>query len=106
MRSQGMLMTAGARRLIDLHPDDEDLKARLAPIIARERDGVAEDIEANAPEILLVSRHGPRFHAWAMNDPKLNAARAPYRFVTSNANPDWPVDLYVREDLLGLRGGQ
>ena len=49
--------------------------------------------------------HGPRFHAWAMEDPKLAAARAPYRFVMSNPDPAWPVDLYVREDLIGLRGG-
>jgi len=103
MRVQGMLMTAGARRLMDLNPGDEALKARLAPIIARERDWVAADLEANAPDILLVGRHGPRFHAWAMNDSKLSEARASYRFVTSNANPDWPVDLYVRKDLLGLR---
>jgi hypothetical protein len=103
MRVQGMLMTAGARRLMDLNPRDEALKARVLPIIDRERDEVAEDLMANRPDILLVSRHGPRFHAWAMSDPKLAEARSPYRFVMGNANPDWPVDLYVREDLIGLR---
>jgi hypothetical protein len=105
MRLQGMLMTAGARRLIDENPGDEALKARLAPIIARERDFVAEDIVRERPDVLLISRHGPRFHAWAMTDPKLTEARAPYRFVMSNPNPDWPVDLYIREDRLPLRGG-
>ncbi len=105
MRLQGMLMTAGARRLIDENPGDEALRARLAPIIARERDFVAEDISREKPDILLISRHGPRFHAWAMSDPKLAEARAPYRFVMSNPDPDWPVDLYIREDGLGLRGG-
>ncbi len=103
MRVQGMLMTAGARRMIDEHPLDEALKARLTPIIERERDWVAEDIEREKPDILLVSRHGPRFHAWAMSDPLLSAARAPYRFVMSNPDPQWPVDLYVR-DALPLRG--
>jgi len=103
MRVQGMPMTAGARLLIDRNPHDEALKARMAPIIDQERDWVAEDIEANRPDVLLISRHGPRFHAWAMSDPKLSAARAPYRFVMSNPNADWPVDLYVREDLIGLR---
>jgi hypothetical protein len=104
MRLQGMLLTAAARRLIDENPSDESLKARLSPIIAHERDLVAEDIEREKPDALLVSRHGPRFHAWAMGDPKLTEARAPYRFVMSNPDPDWPVDLYLREPEVGLRG--
>jgi hypothetical protein len=103
MRVQGMLMTAGARRLMDLHPDNEALKARLAPILDRERDWVFQDIKANRPDLLLVSRHGRRFHAWAMKDTKLSEALAGYRFVTRNAKEDWPVDLYVRQDLIGLR---
>ncbi len=102
-RTQGLLMTAGARRLIDERPADIELSARLAPIIARDRDMAAEDIGANRPDALLISRHGPRFHAWAMNDPVLSRARANYLLVARNANPDWPVDLYIRADLVGLR---
>ena len=102
-RTQGMLMTAGARRLLDLNPGDVDLAGRLAPIIARDRDTVAEDITANRPDALLISRHGARFHAWAMNDPVLSRARANYLLVARNESPDWPVDLYIRADLVGLR---
>jgi hypothetical protein len=102
-RTQGMLMTAGARRLIDEHPDDNALAARLAPIIDRDRDVIAEDIKRNRPDAVLVSRFGARFHRWAMSDPKLVAALAPYRFERASAADDWPVDLYVREDRLGLR---
>lgn len=104
MRVQGMLLTAGARRLRDEHPEDQALAARLERVIARERDIVASDIFMNRPDVLLISRRGPRFHAWAMSDPELTAARAPYRFVMSNPDPDWPVDLYIRDDLLALRG--
>ena len=104
LRAQGMLMTSGARRLIDQYPGDAALAARLAPIIAAERDLLAADIVARRPDALLISRSAPRFYAWAMSDPTLAAARAPYRFVMSNPDPQWPIDLYVREDLIQLRG--
>lgn len=102
-RSQGLLMTAGARRLIDQHPADQALAARLAPIIAWDRDLAAEDIRRERPDAVLVSDLGPRFHQWAMTDPALRAALAPYRFVMASRAKDWPVDLYVRQDLVGLR---
>jgi hypothetical protein len=102
-RTQGMLMTAGARRLIDQYPDDRTLAARLAPIIARDRDMIAEDIGRNRPDAVLVSRFGPRFHQWAMSDPTLAAALADYTFRAASLAKDWPVDLYVRADLIGLR---
>ena len=103
LRAQGMLMTSGARRLIDQRPRDVALAARLAPIIAAERDSLAADIVARRPDALLISRSAPRFYAWAMSDPTLAAARARYRFVMSNPDPQWPIDLYVREDLIQLR---
>lgn len=102
-RSQGLLMTAGARRLIDQRPGDQTLAARLAPIIAWDRDLVAEDIRRERPDAVLVSDLGPRFHEWAMTDPALRAALAPYRFVMASSVKTWAVDLYVRQDLVGLR---
>ena len=104
LRAESMLMTSGARRLIDQHRGDASLAERLQPIIAAERDAVAADIVAGRPDALLISRSAPRFYAWAMSDPALAAARAPYRFVMSNPDPQWPIDLYVREDLIRLRG--
>jgi hypothetical protein len=102
-RTQGLLMTAGARRLIDENPDDHALAARLEPIIRRDRDMVAEDIERHRPDALLVSRHGARFNAWATSDPVLAAARADYVLTMQNPGKDWPVDLYVRRDLVRSR---
>jgi hypothetical protein len=102
-RTQGLLMTAGARRLIDENPDDRALAARLEPIIRRDREMVAEDIERHRPDALLISRHGARFHAWAMSDPALAAARADYVLTAQNPGKDWPVDLYVRRDLVRAR---
>ena len=102
-RTQGMLLTAGARRLIAENPGDRALAERLAPIVARDRDMVAEDIRLNRPDGVLVSRVGPGFHAWAMNDAKLAAALADYRLQASSRAADWPVDLYVRKDAIRLR---
>lgn len=102
-RTQGMLMTAGARRLIDQNPGDSGLAERLAPIIEHDRDMLAEDIARNRPDGVLVSKVGPRFHRWAMSDPKLAAALRNYRLGAKSAVKAWPVDLYVRNDLVGLR---
>jgi hypothetical protein len=102
-RTQGLLMTAGARRLIDENPGDRALAERLAPIIEHDRDMLAEDIRQNRPDGILVSNVGPRFHQWAMSDPKFAAALAGYRLEVTSGVSIWPVDLYVREDLIGLR---
>ena len=45
----------------------------------------------------------PRFHRWAMTDPTLAAALADYALATSSRAADWPIDLYVRKDEIGLR---
>ena len=102
-RNQGMLLTSGARRLIDENPGDSALAARLAPIVARDRDIVAEDIRRNRPDGILVNTVNPRFHRWAMTDPTLAAALADYALATSSRAADWPIDLYVRKDEIELR---
>jgi hypothetical protein len=102
-RTQGMLLTSGARRLIDENPGDAALAARLAPIVTRERDSVAEDILRSRPDGILVNTVNPRFHLWAMTDPTLAAALAGYTLAASSSAADWPIDLYVRKDEIGLR---
>ena len=102
-RTQGMLLTLGARQLIDESPGDSALAARLAPIVARDRDIVVEDIRRNRPDGILVNRVNPRFHRWAMGDPPLAAALADYAFAAADRVANWPVDLYVRKDEIGLR---
>ena len=100
---RGCCSPSGARRLIDENPGDVALAARLAPIVARDRDIVAEDIRANRPDGILVNTVNPRFHRWAMTDPTLAAALADYALATSSRAADWPIDLYVRKDEIGLR---
>jgi hypothetical protein len=102
-RTQGMLLTSGARLLIDENPGDAALAARLAPIIARDRDIVAEDIQRNRPDGILVSRVNPRFYRWAMTGPPFAAAFADYALATTTRAADWPIDLYVRKDKIDLR---
>ena len=102
-RAQGLLLTSGARRLVDENPGDAALAARLAPIVARDRDMTAEDIRRNRPDGILVNTVNPRFHRWAMADPALAAALADYTLATSSRAADWPIDLYVRKDEIGLR---
>jgi hypothetical protein len=102
-RTQGMLLTSGARRLIGENPGDSALAARLAPIIARDRDIVAEDIRRNRPDGILVNRVNLGFHRWAMTDPTLAAALADYALAATSRAADWPMDLYVRKDEIGLR---
>ena len=57
-RTQGMLMSSGARRLLDQNPGDTNLAQRLAPIIAHDRDLIAQDIVTNRPDALLVLARG------------------------------------------------
>ena len=102
-RSQGLLLASGAWRLIDQHPGDAALAARLAPIIAADRDRLAEDIIRNRPDGVLVNRGSPRFRQWAMSEAGLAAALAGYTLATSSAAADWTIDLYVRKDEIGLR---
>jgi len=102
-RTQGMLLTSGARRLIGENPGDSALAARLAPIIARDRDIVAEDIRRNRPDGILVNRVNLSFHRWAMTDPTLAAALGDYTLAATSRAADRPMDLYVRKDEIGLR---
>ena len=103
-RSQGLLLASGAWRLIDQRPGDAALAARLAPIIAADRDRLAEDIVHNRPEGILVNRGSPRFRQWAMSEAGLAAALAGYALATSSGAADWTIDLYVRKGEIGLRG--
>ena len=102
-RTQGLLFASAARLQIDQRPDDAALAARLRPIIARDAEMAAEDIRRNRPDGVLINKFNPRFHDWAMHDPAIAAALADYTLATSSRAADWPIDLYVRKDSLGLR---
>jgi hypothetical protein len=96
-------IASAARRLIDEHPGDEALAQRLAPYIDRDRDRLVRDIEGNRPDAILVGRTDTRFHRWVWSDPAVAAAMANYQFFAANPDKNFPAELYVRKDLIGLR---
>ena len=96
-------ITSAVRRLIDEHPHDAALAERLRPYIEEDRDRLVADLTRNRPDAILVGRLGTRFHDWAWSDPKITAARADYRLYAVEPGPGFPAELYVRQDLLGLR---
>jgi hypothetical protein len=96
-------IASAARRLIDEHPGDEALAARLRPYIESDRDRLVADIERNRPDAILVGRTDTRFHRWAWSDPAVVAALADYQFFAANPDRNFPAELYVRKDLIGLR---
>jgi hypothetical protein len=102
-RVPSLWIASAARRLIDQHPGDEALARRLAPYIDRDRRMLVEDIERNRPDAILVGRLDTRFHRWAWNDPAIAAARADYRVFAVEPGKDFPAELWVRKDLIGLR---
>ncbi len=96
-------IASAARRLIDERPADEALARRLRPYIDRDRQMLVEDLTRNRPEAILVGRLDTRFHQWAWSDPAITAARADYRLFAAEPGKDFPAELYVRKDLIGLR---
>ena len=98
-----LLMTAAARRLIDEHPGDASLAAKLAPYIAGERDRLVADIVGKRPEAILVGPLNTRFHAAIWADPSVQAAMTEYRLYASDDKPGSHGELWVRRDLSGLR---
>jgi hypothetical protein len=102
-RVPSLWITSAVRRLIDEHPGDEALTARLRPYIDRDRQMLVEDIGRNRPDAILVGKLGTRFHQWAWSDPAIAAARADYQFFAAEPGKDFPAELYVRKDLIGLR---
>ncbi len=102
-RVPSLWITSAVRRLLDEHPGDEALARRLRPYIDRDRQMLVEDIERNRPDAILVGRLDTRFHQWAWSDPAVTAARADYRFFAAEPGKDFPAELYVRKDLIGLR---
>jgi hypothetical protein len=98
-------ITAAARRRIDEHPNDAALAAKMQTYIDADRDRLVADITRARPDALLVGRLDTRFHQWAWSDPKITAARADYRLYAVETDTDFPAELYVRSDLVGLRPG-
>jgi len=98
-------ITAAARRRIDEHPGDAALAERMQVYIDADRDRLVADLARARPDALLVGRLDTRFHQWAWSDPKITAARANYRLYAAETDTDFPAELYVRADLVGLRPG-
>ena len=82
---------------------DAALARRLRPYVDRDRQMLVEDIARNRPDAILVGRLDTRFHQWAWSDAAITAARADYRLFAAEPGEDFPAELYVRKDLIGLR---
>jgi hypothetical protein len=98
-----MVITSGARLLIDRKPNDAALAAKLAPYIAADRDRLVADIVTRKPDAILVGPLNTRFHAAIWADPAVVAAMRDYRLVDVNDDPDKPGELWARRDLVALR---
>jgi hypothetical protein len=96
-------IAAAARRRIDEHPADFALAERMNAYIAQDRDRLVADLTRNRPDALLVGRLDTRFHQWAWGDPRIAAARADYRQFAVETDSGFPAELWVRNDLVGLR---
>jgi hypothetical protein len=98
-------ITTAARRRMDENPGDAALVERMRAYIDADRDRLVADLNRYRPDALLVGRLDTRFHQWVWNDPKITAARADYRLFATETGPDFPAELWVRDDLFGLRPG-
>jgi hypothetical protein len=98
-----LIITSGARRLMDEHPGDAALAAKLAPFVEADRQRLIADIVKRRPEAIIVGPLNTRFHAAIWADPAVIAAMTEYRLFAVNDVKDRPGELWVRRDLLDLR---
>ena len=98
-----LVITSGARLLMDGRPNDVALAAKLAPYIEADRDRLVADIKNRKPDAIIVGPLNTRFHAALWSDPSVAAAMRDYRLVAVNDVADHPGELWARRDLIGLR---
>ena len=94
-------ITSAVRRLIDEHPHDAALAG--APSLYRQRSRKA----GRGPEAKPARRDPGRqarhpLPPMGVERPQIAAARADYRFFAVEPGTDFPAELYVRKDLIGL----
>ena len=101
---------AGRGLTVQVSPVKARATERGLPTVQPERVKKNEDLrsslEAIAPDAILVVKLGTPFHDWAWSDEKIAAARADYVFFARNDDKDWPAEIWVRRDALGLRAEQ
>ena len=98
-----LVVTSGARLLMDQHPDDTALAAKLAPYVEADRQRLVADIVNRKPDAIIVGPLNSRFHAAVWSDPALAAAMRDYRLYAVNDLEDHPGELWARRDLFDLR---
>jgi hypothetical protein len=98
-----MVISSGARLLIDRHPGDVALAAKLQPYIEADRQRLVRDILERRPEAIIVGPLNTRFHAAIWADPAVAAAMRDYRLFAVNDRKDHPGELWARRDLVDLR---
>jgi hypothetical protein len=98
-----MVISSGARRLMDQHPDDAALAAKLTPLVVADRRRLVFDILNRKPDAIIVGPLNTRFHAAVWSDPDVAAAMRNYRLFAVNDVAEHPGELWVRRDLVNLR---
>jgi hypothetical protein len=98
-----LVITSGARLLMDQRPGDAALAARLAPYIEADRQRLISDIRTRKPDAIIVGPLDTRFHAALWADPELQDAMRDYALFAVNDLAAHPGQLWARRDLIGLR---
>ncbi len=89
--------------MLDEHPNDPALAAKLAPYIEADRKRLVADIVEKKPDAIIVGPLNTRFHAALWSDPELQDAMQDYRLFAVNDVADKPGELWARRDLVALR---
>lgn len=100
-----LLIASGARLLIDEHPGDAALAAKLTPYIERDKAQLVRDIETKRPDAIIVGPLNTRFHHEIWSDPAVQAAMRDYRLAATNDEPEHPGELWARREEPVLRPG-
>lgn len=97
-----LFITSAARKIREEHPGDAALAARMNTYLDLDKRMLLDDMRRRPDALLVGPLNSSIYHdLWA--DSELTAARVDYRLLVVNDNPDFPAELWVREDLIGLR---
>ena len=101
-RVPSLFISSAAKRIIAEHPGDDALAAKMRGYIDLDMKMLVEDLKAK-PDALIVGPLNSQFHKDVWDDPAVIAARAGYRLLAVNDRADFPAELWVRSDIMGLR---
>jgi len=93
-----LLIASGARLLMDEHPGDAALAAKLTPYFERDIALLVQDIATKRPDAIIVGPLNTRFHRDVWANPAVQVAMRGYRLVATNDRPEYPGELWARRE--------